>query len=651
MVVPTEQLLQETKTLYGFNWAPLHVLAGIDERVLQQVPRPIKILWRKFFIELHMLRQEAEPPEKRIPGYMGFAHHFKEMVDVVWGDEDWLHYVQWNPYLEEMLDKATRYKYLGIAGHASSSKSAFGTFWSIVNFLMYPDRTKVFITSTSLKDSRDRIWGNVERYWNRLHAFFGGIDEMLPGELISSTGTIRGRLNGVKDDLCGIALIAASKGNEKDAAKKIGFKNFRIIFLGDELPLLSEEIINSAKGNLASNPFFQFIGIGNPTSTFDPFGQFTEPLDGFSSINEHSTGWRTKLGYCIRFDGSTSPNVLAKKNGNLSNPFKGVLKWEEYETAEINLGVNSFEFWKQYRGFYSPTGRQDSIFWESDFETYHARRKVVQRIGIWTPVASLDPAFSHDGDRAVATFGEVGDALLIDGTTKRTFQLSEQIDYTPRLDRNKNKSAEVIKMFAADLRQRNIPPQNVAVDASGGGDPFAGWLATEIGNGVLLVQFGAAASDLPISMTDNRTGKERFVNKVTEMWVVLRDLLRSQQISGMCGGMGADIIKELCARDYLPHGKGKLIVETKAQMKKRTSGASPDRGDSFAILVDLCRQRFGLASKERPKKIPKVIKRDPYGDVIEKPKAGVSRFKKLTAFGGIGWGKRKGVDNRFQPLQ
>jgi hypothetical protein len=650
MVVPSEALLEETKTLYGFRWQPLHILAGIDERVLNQIPRPVKILWRKFFIELHMIRQEALTAEQRIPGYMGFAYHFRELVDVVWGDEDWLHYIKWNPYIDQMIDKALKYKYLGVAGHASASKSCLATLWAIVNFIAYPDRTKVFITSTSLIDSRGRIWGAVERYWNRLLAFFGGIEEMLPGELISSTGTIRGRLNGVKDDLCGIALIAASKGNEKDAAKKIGFKNLRIIFIGDELPLLSEEIINSAKGNLASNPFFQFIGIGNPTSQFDPFGQFTEPLDGWSSIDEHSTGWRTKLGYCLRFDGATSPNVTAKKNGDPSNPYKGLLHWEEYEESKVKLGENSFEFWKQYRGFYSPTGRTDSIFWEADFETYHARRKVLQRIGIWTPVASLDPAFSHDGDRAVATFGEIGDALLSDGTTRRVLEFTEQIDYTPRLDRNKNKSAEVIRLFAADLRQRNIPPQNVSVDGSGGGDPFAGWLATEIGQGVLLVQFGGAPSDLPVSLTDSRKGSDRFLNKVTEMWVVMRDLLRSQQLAGLGGGFGADVMRELCARDYKTHSKGKLVVEDKATMKKRTGGTSPDRADSLVLLSDLCRQRFGLASKERPKKIAKPVKRDPYGDVIEKPDPMKPRFKSLKSYAGIGWGRKKDVDRmqRFQ---
>ena len=38
----------------------------------------------------------------------------------------------------------------------------------------------------------------------------------------------------------------------------------------------------------------------------------------------------------------------------------------------------------------------------------------------------------------------------------------------------------------------------------------------------------------------------------------------------------------------------KTKIETKAEMKVRTNGKSPDEGDSAMILVELCRRRFGF---------------------------------------------------------
>lgn len=617
---------ERLKTLYGFNWPPLHVMMKTDPRSLVSVPRDMKLRWKRFFIEMEMMRRKEE-----YEGFRGFGYHFKELVTLVWGDQAWLFKIVWNPYLERMLQFSLMHKFLGIAGHASSSKSTFGALWALVNFLIEPEITKVFITSTTLEDSKQRIWGAVERYWDRLSEFFGGKEELLPGKMVSSRGHIVSRIGKKRSQLAGIALVAAAKGNEKEAAKKIGFKARRVILIGDELPLLSEEVYNSAKGNLFSNPDFQFIGIGNPTSHFDPFGIFVEPRDGWTSVNENSDGWWTKLGYCIRFDGQLCPNVLEGVNR-----YEGLLTKDKFVWYEKELGKDTFEFWQMVRGFFSPTGRTDAIYWEKDFETYHCRRTLVKWVEPPSKVSTLDPSFAHGGDRAIGTFGLIGRAYIDEDTIRVVALKLRHKDYGKLVTRNENKSAQIAELWAKDCQTEGIPASHTGLDSTGGGDPFAGLVAAHMGPGTLAVNFSEAASDMPVSATDPRPGKDRYANKVTELWYTGRVLMRTQQIAGV----DADLIKELCARDYKSASKGKVVVEKKEDMMKRTSGTSPDIGDSWAIFLELGRRRFGLAPEEKAKKMPKKERVDQWGRPL--PIApGRLRRQDLKYSGGRGWGQRK----------
>lgn len=213
-----------------------------------------------------------------------------------------------------MLKAACEGKYIGIAGSRSSGKSLTFALWGIVNFLAAPNETKVIITSTSLKDSRGRIWGDVEAYWQAAAAVMGG-EAALPGELVSSQGLIRQRSNGQQSDKYGLVLIAGEKSREKESiGKLIGFKANRMILIADEMPELSESLIIAAESNLSANAEFQFIGLGNPASYYDPFGMLCEPIDGWASINDSMEEWQTKRGICLRFDGERSPNILAGQN-------------------------------------------------------------------------------------------------------------------------------------------------------------------------------------------------------------------------------------------------------------------------------------------------------------------------------------------------
>jgi len=81
---------------------------------------------------------------------------------------------------------------------------------------------------------------------------------------------------------------------------------------------------------------------------------------------------------------------------------------------------------------------------------------------------------------------------------------------------------------------------------------------------------------------------EKFSNRVSELWWVGVEFLRSNQIRGIT----PDLARELCARKYSTMAGGKLVVEPKKDMKARM-GKSPDLADAALLLLDACRYRLG----------------------------------------------------------
>ncbi len=89
-----------------------------------------------------------------------------------------------NPWSDKMIDCACEHQFLSVSGPASASKSETFAAWALVNYLSAPLDTCVLVTSTSLKDSRKRIWGSITDLW---------LNSTVPlwGKLVDSVGMIR----------------------------------------------------------------------------------------------------------------------------------------------------------------------------------------------------------------------------------------------------------------------------------------------------------------------------------------------------------------------------------------------------------------------------------------------------------------------------
>lgn len=523
-----------------------------------------------------------------------FAHHaeiedapskldlFKALVTHHFGPNSPNHFI-WNPWAERMAECLCQYERLGVIGCANSGKTDLGAIWALINWDADPINTLVMVTSTSLKDSKKRMWGRIERYYN-------AAPEMIArGHLVASIGMLRTRdpesPKGVLPDDRGIALIAGEKKKEKDMVGKIiGMKAPRVFLIADELPELSEALAGAFDYNLSMNPGAQMVGIGNFNSIHDPLGIFVRPIKGYSSITTEDTEWETEFGYCLRFDGLKSPNFFTDDDKD-HWPF--IYNRKNLRTHK-KLGENTIQFWRMCRSFPCPLGVEDCIYSDADFLAGQAQQIVV----ITTKpivVLSCDPSYTHGGDRCPALVGSFGD---INGVP--TLSLDEVIQLREDVTRKTEaRNMQIAQQFKELGNRVKCEPRNAALDGSGAGMPFADIVHTLWSTEVMVVQFGGAASQRPVYAHDPRPAHELYGNRVSELWFVGVEFMKGGQLKGITD----EIARQMKARKYTTQKAITLrtVVEPKPDLKERL-GFSPDEADAYFVMLELCRQRFGFCA-------------------------------------------------------
>ena len=212
-----------------------------------------------------------------------------------------------------------------------------------------------------------------------------------------------------------------------------------------------------------------------------------------------------------------------------------------------------------------------------------------------TVVAGIDPAFTNGGDRTILSIAEVGYAR----NGQYVCQFTEMIHLN---DDATNKAVprtyQIVSQIVEHCKKHKVSPENVAVDSTGAGAPFCDVLAGEWSPNFMRVTFGGNASDKRVSMNSQLTGEELYVNRVSELWFVGKELMRTKQIYGI----SSDLAQEMCARNYdmIKTGSLKVKIESKIEFKARF-GRSPDLADAAFLALDCARQRLGLVAVDPPK--------------------------------------------------
>lgn len=610
---------------YGWRWRPLERMLGVDPRFLSGIPAHIQDAWYSLAIELAMCRFARQPEKLKTlceqgMDHLGFEEHIKRVVTIIWGQpgipDEWRW--EWNPYQDVMFHDACTYQFLSLAGHASAAKSRFMAGWGMANFLINPTNTKVFFTSTTLTDSRGRIWGVAENFWEILCKFFLNKSELIPGNLVSSQGKIQAQTENKRTDLFGLVLVPGQKGAE-DVARMIGFKADHMILLGDEFPLLSDKLVEAAEGNLSANKHLQMIVGGNMANPNDPMGKFSEPVGGWGTVKENGEGmeedangmrgWKTARGWCRWFDGLRCPNVVAGYE-----KWKGLLRLETVEGWKKSMAaglMSVYEYWRQCRSFLSPEGKTNAVFTPQEISAAGAEMRVnddpdTNWISQPAVISFCDASFTHDGDSAIGLFAFVGQAHnRRTGVTQTTVSIHDGEVLNANLDRSidqitgkeRDPIPQIAARYAFEIRRRGIQTKCAGLDDSGGGASFGSMLAggyqiasmlssfEGIGPDICRVAGNGEIPDVPVSAADPTPANERYDRLVSFLWFQCKEYVRSGQLKGI----PAQAIKEFCTRTFEPTGRGMVKIQPKKEMK-----TSPNWADAVAGILEVARRNFDL---------------------------------------------------------
>lgn len=533
-------------------------------------------------MNLKAFRDGRTPKE----GGIGKLGHYKNCVDLLWNEDHSRMKFDWHPWALDFAKAACENPVLAVGGCASSGKSRGAAAWALTNWAADPFATMVLIMSTSLKDSKRRIFGDIVDMFNAVPG--------LPGKLVPSMGLIRTvDPSGKREasEKCGIALIAGEKKREKEAVgKMIGFKAEQVLVVADELPELSEALIDAYFANLAKNPSSGLIGLGNPSTLFDAFGRLAEPKAGWDSVSADDHEWETKSGKFIRFDGFRSPNII---EGFDKYPY--LFKQKNLDDDIDRYGEDSAIVWRMDRGYFSPIGAEDCIYSSGDIIKYKAMHKV-KWLEPPITVAALDPSFTTGGDRTMLCIGEYG--KNVDGMKTLCYKKFVLITEDAS-NKDEPRNFQIARQVVAHLRKEQVSINHFAMDTTGAGDVLADIIVTMMGKGFHRVTFSGAASELPVSNFDDTPSNEKYTNRVTEIWFAGRDLIRTGQLKGITTDMAAEMV----ARRYTvaKGSSARVTAETKPDMKART-GSSPDIADSSFVLLSLCREKLGMVSTAKAAK-------------------------------------------------
>lgn len=535
--------------------------------------------------------------------------------------------MEWNPWAEMQIAAYCRERFVAVGGAANGAKSHTFAAFAVASWMCDPAKTLVLITSTSITDSKKRVWKSVSTLLAPL--IQAGL---APTNLRSNGSAPYKDAQGTIYDGAGLSIIAGAAGKEGESTRKlIGVKALpevqelpdgrrvsrpRLLIGADELSELAPAIVESL-GNLRSQQPL-FVGLSNPSDKFTPFAEISEPEGGWDSVDLlNDDCWKTRVGgRYIRLDGLKSPNTelgrqsypdlpsfeeapvlfpylptedsigeLKEAYGELSAKFLRFVRASFFSAAEANGCYNFPEF------------RQCGALEESD------------RTPDWLPgstrlIAACDPAETDGGDNFPLKFATVG--LLRDG--RPAIDLAGPFIYlrSDDTDLSLPREFQIASQIKEQCTQRKLTPDRFAVD-----DTMGSWgaiLVREWGSGVWQVNSNASATTRPLQggkaeMGNSLTNKDHFVDRTAELWLAPKVLFRNMQVFNL----PKRAAEQMAARGAQlgRSGTGNRVgLEPKKAYRKRTGG-SPDEADTIFLLLDLAIERLGLfPEKEKAKEGP-----------------------------------------------
>jgi len=544
----------------------------------------------------------------------GLEFHFKEFWKHLWPDDS---QTRWTDLiLHEVLNN----QFTSIAGPGSSWKSGTVARIALMDWMLFPECTTVMISSTTMQDLKNRIFGEVIKMWKEASERFPWI----PGHSVDSKCVITNEdieeelARDIRNSIVGVACKTSS-GKFQGMGSFVGRKNRRVWCICDELQFCERSILD-AQNNLISNgtnllpglirdanaiekgkPMRGYkcvlVGNPNPSRPDNPLHLVCEPKSGWGSIPDDS---KTKVWdcrklqdhpiqcRCINLDGADSPN----------NDFPGPNpRWLHLCGQHMiqKYTVGSEGYYSQGRGIFKFGLAQFKVITKEVCDQFHAFDPVIWNNKGTTKIGMLDAAYGGvGGDRCPIRYLEFGECN--DGKIRVLLHPYQLITVTARNDMIPE---DQIAMKCKEIMEMaDIPPENFFFDGRGS---LAMSLARIWSPKVNSLEFGGRPSDRQVDGEYTRDGSgtrrlklafEHYSKFVSELWWSFRYSIEADQIRGL----DLETVLDACPREWEKVAGDKKEIESKKDMKKRT-GCSPDLMDCAVVGLEGARRRGFKISK------------------------------------------------------
>lgn len=493
---------------------------------------------------------------------------------------------------------------INVMGCGSVGKTFTPSAWCVLDWLLDPEWTRIEVAS----NSQDHVEKNLYADIVRLHT---EAVLPLPGNVDSESISL--------DKKRGMGIfVLVIPGGPKSRGKLKGAKiknrpphplfgdNSRLRILLDEAQEIPANIFDETPNLLSSVDdsveHIKIMAAANPKDEWSRYGLNCKPVGGWDAISDEQEEWESETGWhVISINAMRTENVMAKKTiFPRMITYEGVQKIIRSQAGGNDQHPNVYTY---VYGRFPKTGVQTTII-----NSNHLRRAEGDWIfdGPTIAIAGSDPAFT--GDLPAMTIGRVGRAVGWVDYKGEKHELPEpafkiQADGTMILPHGDTQ--DVADENMARCKQLGIKPENFGIDKTGTGrgvhdvirrqwkDKVSPLAETDDGAAPILgVEYAASPSEVKVADEDTQTPKELYDRMATELWMagsklfeydIIRigrgvDQKTSEELAGRRGGMKVGIGK-------------KQSVEAKDAYKGRTGETSPDRADSFLIMLHVARMR------------------------------------------------------------
>lgn len=545
-------------------------------------------------IEMECIRRGGKWKENGVEYGMGLFHHYRELQRYLWPRDD---HHRWT---DLSLRRITENEITVMLGSGDSGKSYSAARYILCSYFCNPEHTLWMVSSTELRGAELRIWGAIKSLFNRAREYY----PELAGNVIDSKHCIT--TDQISEDQSearcltrGIIFIPCKQGNQWiGMGSYAGIKPPSDGFLGhcgDEVSFMQRNFLD-AYANWYGKENFKGIMMANPFDLEDPSCVAAEPEEGWEAWKdtEKTQEWRSKFykAWVIAFDGRDSPNFDPPVGPKPRYPY--LVGPKKLDAVATTHGKDSWQYFNQCVGKPRPHAASRRVITRILCEQHKAFDDVIWAGSDTTKVFHMDAAYGGvGGDRCVAGHSEFGKDVR--GHT--VFVIHPPVLVPVSVRNNEEPEIQIAHFCKAYCKTHDIPPRNVFFD---GRATLAVRMAQEFSDEVNVVDFGGPATTRPVSQDEFIWDEEKKIRRlkrcnehyskfVTELWFAVYYLIISEQLRRL----PRDVAKEGWSREWRYVTNNRMEVETKAEMKERTS-QSPDLFDWLVTGVEGAR-RLGMA--------------------------------------------------------